>query len=194
MCANDQVIRATSPHTAPVRGPCHSHGAATPLGLGGNLWLRGRGRRWWWRWNWNTHTYLAMQRKRQSCRKSFGRWGTRTSKNYPLFTPMTASPTSLHSHTHTHRPGKKRRKACTHLGLCTQGSVRSCSGSAPALRTSAAGKQTARSPVWQEYPAPGTHPQSECQLSCCHGNTGKVRDCLAVPAQVKVNPSKADTK
>lgn len=57
VCANDQVIRATPPHTAPVRGPCHPHGAATSMGLGGNLRLWRRGRRWWWWWNWNTHTY-----------------------------------------------------------------------------------------------------------------------------------------
>lgn len=57
VCANEQIISATSPHTAPVRGSCHSHGAATSMGLGGNLRLRRRGRRWWWWWNWNTHTY-----------------------------------------------------------------------------------------------------------------------------------------
>lgn len=55
VCANEQIISATSPHTAPVRGSCHSHGAATSMGLGGNLRLWRRGR-WWW-WNWNTHTY-----------------------------------------------------------------------------------------------------------------------------------------
>lgn len=62
VCANDQVIRATSPHTAPVRGPCHSHGAATSMGLGGNVGLWRGGRRWWW-WNWNTHTYLQCSGK-----------------------------------------------------------------------------------------------------------------------------------
>ena len=55
VCANDQVIRATAPHTAPVRGPCHSHGTATAMGLRGGFRLRRRGRWWWWRWNWNTH-------------------------------------------------------------------------------------------------------------------------------------------
>lgn len=56
VCADDQVIRATSPHTAPVRGPCHPHGAATAMGLRDNLRLWRRGRRWWWWWNWNKHT------------------------------------------------------------------------------------------------------------------------------------------
>lgn len=54
----------------------------------------------------------------------------------------------------------------THLGLWSQGSVRSCFGSVPAPHRSAAGRQTARSPVWLVYPAPGTHLRSECQHSC----------------------------
>lgn len=59
VCTNDQVIRATSPHTASVRGPCHPHGTATAVGLRDNLGLRRRGRWWWWRWNWNTHTCIG---------------------------------------------------------------------------------------------------------------------------------------
>lgn len=155
--ANDQVIRATSPHTAPVGGPCHPHGAATSMGLGGSVGLRRRWRWWWCWWNWNTHTYCQ-------CRgRGKGGWSARVD-------------CTLLSHTHIWN-------VCTHLALCIQESVRSCSGSAPAPRTSAAGKQTARSPVWLEYPAPGTHPRSECQHSCCHGNTGKVTEIARLSNQ-----------
>lgn len=65
MCANDQVIRTTSPHTAPVRVSCYPHGAATAVGFWDNLRLW-RGRRWWrwrWWWNWNKHI-LAVWRKK----------------------------------------------------------------------------------------------------------------------------------
>lgn len=63
----------------------------------------------------------------------------------------------------------------THLQPCNRGNVISCSGSAPALRRSEAGRQTARSPAWLACPTPGTRPQSECQHSCRHGGGGGVR-------------------
>lgn len=94
---------------------------------------------------------------------------------------LTHRPLFTHAHTglkkRDHGPKVfKKTNVCTHLALCILEIVRSCSGSVPAPHTSAAGKQTARSPVWLEYPAPGTHPRSECQHSCCHGNTGKVTE------------------
>lgn len=67
VCTNDQVIRATSPHTAPVRGPCYPHGAATAVGFRGNLGLRRWGRWWWWGWNWNTHTYWQCTGRGKRC-------------------------------------------------------------------------------------------------------------------------------
>lgn len=66
VCANDQVIRATPPHTAPVRGPCHSHGTATAMGLRGRFRLRRRGRWWWWWWNWNTHTVSIEEKENKT--------------------------------------------------------------------------------------------------------------------------------
>lgn len=197
VCADDQVIRATSPHTAPVRGPCHPHGAATAVGLRGSFGLWRRGRRWWWWWNWNTHTYW------QRTGRGRGVWGAaalksialywigefsqdphddtfhdslfHSSDTFPKLTHkllFTDSRTDPKSHTYP----KNVTNVCTHLVLCIRESARSCSGSALALHTSAAGKQIARSPVWLGYPAPGTHPRSECQHSCCHGNTGKVTE------------------
>lgn len=199
VCADDQVIRATSPHTAPVRGPCHPHGAATAMGLRGSFGLWRRGRRWWWWWNWNTHTY------RQRTGRGRGVWGAAAPKLIALYWTGKFSQDPhddtfswqfilfmwYFSQTHTQTPFHwyicrfqkphipkefKATNMCTYLVLCIQESVRSCSGSALALHTSAAGKRIARSPVWLGYPAPGTHPRSECQHSCCHGNTGKVTE------------------
>lgn len=159
VCANNQVIRATSPHTAPVCVPCHSHGAATPMRLGGNLGLWRRGR-WWWRWNWNIHRYRQFKRQRER-RLSW------SALKY-LFLDGSVSQTSALVVTDT-KPTKDTPTQ-THLALWAPGSARSCSDIVPAPHTSAAGKQTARSPVWLEYRALGTHPRSRCQQSCWKRN------------------------
>lgn len=101
---------------------------------------------------------------------------------------FTHIPAFIHTHIKTLKREKnqkswKRTSVWTYLALCIRGSVRSCSGSVPAPHTSAAGKQTARSPVWLEYPAPGTRPRSECQHSWSHGKKGKVWE---IAWQVKV--------
>lgn len=170
LCANEQVIRATSPYTAPVCGPCHSHGAATPMGFRSNLRLWRRGWRWWWWWwNWNIHTYLQWSRRGKGGRRA-------AASDLKLFPNGSNHLTQACFYSHDKL---NRTNVCTNLALWIQGSVRSCSGIVPVPHMSAAGKQTARSPVWLEYPAPATRPLSECQQSCCHGNTGKVRTHLA---------------
>lgn len=118
-----------------------------------------------------THTHiLAMQRKRQRCMKGCGTWVNCTVlSQWSPWSANLAHTKTLYIHSYIWKS-----RCATHLALCIQESVRSCSGSAPAPHTSAAGRQTARSPVWQECPAPGTRPRSECPHSCCHGNKVKI--------------------